>query len=136
MLWKEGLDSNQGLSNYVDQILSEFPANYYSSVKLLCALASSSQASASKAFEYLNDKEIFAEPADEITNTNHIEMKEDNSFITSNQRHKNGVIIPSGVCGNLNRTCYMWRMNYSGFLILFHEVESLLNQLGNTIIIC
>ena len=35
MLWKEGLDSNQGLSNYVDQILSEFPANYHSSVKLL-----------------------------------------------------------------------------------------------------
>ena len=61
---------------------------------------------------------------------NHIEMKEDNSFITSNQRHKNGLIIPSGVCGNLNRTYYIWRMEYSGFPILFHEVESLLNQLG------
>ena len=93
-------------------------------------MASSSQDSATKAFEYLNEKEIFAEPADEINNAIHIEMKEDNSFITSNQRHKNGLIIPSGVCGNLNRTCYVWRMSYSGFLILFHEVESLLNQLG------
>ena len=78
MLWKEGLDSNQGLSNYVDQILSEFPANYYSSVKLLHALASSSQASATKAFAYLNEKEIFAEPVDEITNANHIEISKEN----------------------------------------------------------
>ena len=39
VVWKEGLDSNQGLSNYIGQILTEYPANIYSPIKLLQELS-------------------------------------------------------------------------------------------------
>ena len=58
-------------------------------------------------------------------------MKGDNTFITTMQRHKNGLIIPNGTLGTLSTDgqYYLWRINYSGFQILFHEIESLLNQI-------
>ena len=132
VVWKEGLDSNQGLSNYIGQILGEFPANVFISVKLLQALAYGSRSSASHVFDFLEQKEVFAEHTEEVQ-AHQICMKGDQAFMTTVQRQKNGIYIPDGTYGSLSLDgkFYQWKFSYGGFQILFNEVESILNQIGN-----
>ena len=101
-------------------------------MKLLQALAYGSRSSASHVFDFLEQKEVFAEHTEEVQ-AHQICMKGDQAFMTIVQRQKNGILIPDGTYGSLSLDgkFYQWKLSYAGFQILFNEVETILNQIGN-----
>lgn len=125
VIWKEGLDSPSGLAGHIGSLMSEFPANFLVPVKLMESL---SMSSSNEVFEFLNSRDIFAEYVEDVQA--HFIAQRDYAFINVCPRQKLGIALPKGMSGSSpDGKFYMWKVSYSGFRVMLHQIDQLIAQL-------
>ena len=127
VVWKEIESSAGGLASHVGTILNTSTVDSKSVVELLRLLSSASKSSAEEVFHHLNNKEIFAEPVEEVL-SHFVETKGD-KFVNLSARRKVGLVLANGTYGSVSPDgkYYLWKVDFNGFKVLFGQLFPYLN---------
>ena len=129
IVWKEGLDSNAGLSAYVGTLMTETQLDSLQTLKVLQHLAANS---AKEVIHFVQDRNIFVEAVESVP-THFIDLRAANQVINLSPRQKSTIALPNGLVGTVSQDnkYYLWKTSYSGFKVFCHSIENLLQQVSH-----